>query len=428
MVHHFGIHLPSWIDWGPIAPNIFFLLSGYLITLSLMKMQAKPKTGQVANFHIRRLVRLLPALYVMLAIGWLTGLSEFREGWLWHISFLTNVQMTIQNDWVGYASHLWSLSIQEQFYLLWPLLLFLPTRWLLPALLTTIVGATAFRITCLSIGTTEFFRWFLLPGSLDAFAAGGLVAWISRTRKDGVIIPPNWRWVFLASLLAAWITARTIRKDYGTGQISLAFIDTLETLVFSGLLIEFLQYQNSRLSKAFSNKTLCFIGKISYGLYLWHMLVALAITPILNNIGWEAHTHPFLRAAALISASTLTAWLSWILIEQPSVELGNKLTTGNLGIPRKIKEMVSATKGAIHQITIQKTTPTSNILRPNMRPLLTGLAIMGLLLAFNSQTETNQEELSVKSTIEIYETPDIDIEEYQEAHFQEGRQELNPTI
>lgn len=345
MVHHFGVHLPSWIDWGPVAPNIFFLLSGYLITLSLMKMQNNPKAGQIFSFHIRRLVRLLPALYAMLAVGWLTGLSEFREGWTWHVTFLTNVQMTIQDDWSGLASHLWSLSIQEQFYLLWPLLLLLPVRWLLPTLLTALIVATAFRLSCLHVGTTEFFRWFLLPGSLDTFAAGGLVGWVARSRKDAQIIPPRWRWTFLVFLMGAWGLARAMRMEYGSGRLNLAFIDTLETLVFSGLLIELLQYQGSLLSRAFSNRLLCFLGRISYGLYLWHMLVFFTVAPLLDTWGWEAQSHPYLRSGVLIGGSIFIAWISWIVLERPFIEMGRQLTATEGGISQKLARMFKSIAG-----------------------------------------------------------------------------------
>lgn len=343
MVHHFGLHLPSWIDWGPVAPNIFFLLSGYLITHSLMKMQSDPQAGQLFNFHIRRLVRLLPALYAMLAVGWLTGLSEFRDGWTWHVTFLTNVQMTIQDDWSGMASHLWSLSTQEQFYILWPIILFIPARWLLPALLTALVGATAFRLSCLHLGTTDFFRWFLLPGSLDAFAAGGIVAWIARTRKGGVIVPPRWRWVFLGVLLGSWWLARTLRIEYGLNRLNVAFIDTLETLVFSGLLIELLQYQGSLLSRAFSNRPLCFLGRISYGLYLWHMLILFSIGPLLENWGWDAY--PYLRSGALIVSSIVIAWISWVLLEQPFIEIGRRLTATEGRIPQNLARVNKSLSG-----------------------------------------------------------------------------------
>jgi len=76
------------------------------------------------------LARLLPALYLMLLVGWFSRLPEFREGLFWHLAFLSNIYMAFTGEWAGHLSQMWSLSMQEQFYLLWPLIFFLPARWL----------------------------------------------------------------------------------------------------------------------------------------------------------------------------------------------------------------------------------------------------------------------------------------------------------
>lgn len=325
-IHHFGLHLPGWLDWGPVAPNIFFLLSGYLITRSLLKMQEKPAPGQLFRYHARRLTRLLPALYAMLAVGWLVGLEEFREGLLWHATFASNIQMVRQDDWSGYASHLWSLSNQEQFYLLWPLLLLLPVRWLVPALAAICFGALVFRLWCLHVGASEFFRWLMLPSSLDTFAAGGLIAWMQAARKGAPLLAPRWRWLVAAGAVGCWFLARHMRGGYGTHSLSLAFIDTFETVFFAWLLVEFLQHGRSLLARAFSFGPLCFVGRVSYGVYLWHMLVFLALAPLLDALGLTATAHLWLRCGVLVLASVATAWLSWILLEKPAIEWGRRLT------------------------------------------------------------------------------------------------------
>lgn len=322
--HHFGLHLPSWLDWGPVAPNIFFLLSGYLITRSLLKMRADPSPGQLFRYHARRLTRLLPALYAMLAVGCLVGLAEYREGVLWHAAFLSNIQMVVNDEWAGYASHLWSLSNQEQFYLLWPLILFLPARWLLHALLATFAGAAIFRLWCLHAGTSEIFRWLVLPSSLDTFAAGGLIAWIAATRKGAPLLSSRWRWPAAFAALACWFLARALRGGYGINNPGLAFIDTFETVFFAWLLIELMQNPGSLLARAFSFRPLCHVGRISYGIYLWHLLVFLAIAPWLDATGWASH--PWLRCGALTLASIAVAQFSWIVLEKPFIEWGRRLT------------------------------------------------------------------------------------------------------
>ncbi len=326
LFHHFGVHLPGWLDLGPVAPNIFFLISGYLITLSLLKMRQNRVPGQLFTYHAKRLTRLLPALYAMLAVGCLAGLPEYREGLLWHAAFASNFQMVVNNEWSGYASHLWSLSNQEQFYLLWPLLLLLPARWLLPALLGVLAVSVIFRLWCLHAGTSELFRWLMLPSSLDTFAAGGLIAWVSTAKKGAPVIPPSWRWAAAAMALGCWFIAREMRWGYGTNNPTLALVDTFETIFFAWLLLELLQYGRSGLARIFAFPPLCLVGRISYGLYLWHMLVFLAMAPSLDAVGWTSADHPYFRCSVLVAGSIAAASLSWIVLEKPSIAWGRRLT------------------------------------------------------------------------------------------------------
>lgn len=324
--HHFGLHLPGWLDWGPVAPNIFFLLSGFLITRSLMKMQEAPSRGQLFGYHARRLTRLLPALYIMLGAGWLIGLEEFRIGLPWHAAFASNLQMIAHDEWSGYASHLWSLSVQEQFYLLWPLILLLPSRWMPHILIGTFVGAAIFRLWCLHAGTSELFRWLMLPSSLDTFAAGGLIAWLSRGVNGTAIIPARCRIPAAIGAFACWFYARDLRGYYGSSNPSLAFIDTFETIFFAWLLVELLQTRQTILTRAFAFRPLCWVGRISYGIYLWHLLVFLAISPSLDALGFSATAHPWLRCAILTFITILIAWASWIALEKPFIDWGRRLS------------------------------------------------------------------------------------------------------
>ena len=134
----------------------------------------------------------------MIAVGWLAGLEEFRDNIAWHAGFLPNVHMAITGEWAGFLSHLWSLAMQEQFYMARPLIVLLPARCLLPTLLLAYAGTGVFRAWCLHTSASDLFRWFMLPGSLDAFAAGGLVA-----RKGVEIIPRKLRLPVAALAIAS---------------------------------------------------------------------------------------------------------------------------------------------------------------------------------------------------------------------------------
>ncbi len=318
--HHFGFHPPGWMDWGPVGPNLFFALSGYLITLSLWKLRDKAAAEAqgfgwlLAKFHARRMARLLPAIVVLLAIGWLWGLPEYRESWAWHLTFLTNMLMVWNNAWVGSLSHFWSLSLQEQFYLLWPMVLLVPRALFPYAMLIVALGAGAFRLGCIWTGVPEFARWFLLPSSLDAFAVGGLVAWMLRHGWGKIVNSPKWAGWFCIGAVAALVFSRYLRylPDTHPGT---AAVEWFECIFFCWLLLRLVGAPHSFAARALTLRPLIYVGKVSYGIYVFHALVSVALSGWLASMGLS-HL-PFVRAVVLSGVSIAVAAASWRWIERP---------------------------------------------------------------------------------------------------------------
>jgi len=320
--HHFDFHPPSWIDWGPVGPSVFFLLSGYLITLSLWKLQDK-HGGQlwnfsqvVARFHARRICRLLPVIGILLVIGSLCGIEGYRETWLWHATFLTNVYIVVNNEWIGSLSHLWSLSLQEQFYLVWPLILLVPRSLFPYAMLFVVIGAAAFRLGCILTGASEFARWFLLPGSLDTFATGGLAAWILQNRRAGAVTSRKWAGPLVCGAFASLAFSRYLRflPDTNPGT---AAVELFECIFFGWLLLCLVETPKSPASRALTFRPLIFVGKVSYGIFVFHTLVAVSMSHWLSAAGLNEVNHSFLRAAILAAISIAVAAASWHWMEQP---------------------------------------------------------------------------------------------------------------
>lgn len=331
MFHHFGVHPTGWWDWGPIAPSVFFLLSGYLITLSLARIHARwataggPHGWDMFHFHLRRLVRLMPAFYVLLLAGVLLGWREFREEFFWHASFMTNWQMALFDHWPDRLSHLWSLSLQEEFYLLWPLILFLPVRFLPWAFGIAFLSAAAFRAWCLHVGVSDMFRWFMLPGSLDNFAAGGLVAWAMTQNKIAFLLTPCGKWIFSFLAIGGWLLSRQLRDLYGTGDLALAFVESLESFFFAWLLFMLLQARQTMIHRFFGLQPLVYLGRISYGLYLWHVMVFCLLAPVLAHYGLNATERPFVVGLILTAACVAVAALSWKWLEEPFIRWSKHL-------------------------------------------------------------------------------------------------------
>lgn len=148
---------------------------------------------------------------------------------------------------------------------LWPFVLLLPSRLLPGALLTLVVGAAVFRAGCLQAGTSDFFRWFMLPASLDAFSAGAPVAWLMKRHEDRSLIPRRWMGAAGLFTLVCWVIARKLRYLEGTRHMGLALVDILETVTLTFLLVVLLQNLSTPILRLFSAKPLVYVGRVSSG-------------------------------------------------------------------------------------------------------------------------------------------------------------------
>lgn len=323
VLHHFGVMMPGLFDWGPIGVRIFFLLSGYLITQSLWRLQRDAeKAGGgywagLLGFHGRRMARLTPVLYTMLVVGFVMGLPEFRHAIGWHAAFLSNFYALHVGTWPEASSHLWSLSVQEQFYLLWPFVILVTPRKFLPWLLLALfVEAFVFRAFIMGVHASDFYRWVMLPGVIDSFALGALVACF---RKSGRPLPFTQGWksaVIALAALGCYVLARYVRFGLISGPGS-AVIETLENLFFAWLLLRTAAGWRGVVGRLFENPVLVYIGKISYGLYIFHVLVHVSLGPWLDHHGLSLADHGLLRAAILFALSVGVASLSYHYVEMP---------------------------------------------------------------------------------------------------------------
>jgi peptidoglycan/LPS O-acetylase OafA/YrhL len=323
VLHHFEVRLPGLFDWGPIGVRIFFLLSGFLITHSLWRLQNDSREAGggywagLLGFHGRRLARLLPVLYIMLGVACLMALPEFRHAIGWHAAFLSNFYALHMGDWPDAASHLWSLSVQEQFYLLWPFVILITPRRALPWLLLGLfVGAFAFRAAIIGSHSSDFYRWVMLPGVIDSFALGALIA---CAKKSGRPLPLTRGWsgpVFMVLALGCYVAARFVRFAPNTGMWAAA-IESLENIFFAWLLLRTAAGWSGWMGWLFENRVLVYIGKISYGLYIFHVLIHVAIGPWLDHHGLGFADHAMLRAGLLFVLSVGVASVSYHYIEAP---------------------------------------------------------------------------------------------------------------
>jgi peptidoglycan/LPS O-acetylase OafA/YrhL len=302
---------------GRMGVRLFFVLSGYLITSILLR------DGLTLSFYVRRAARLWPAFYLALLIAWGLDLNGIRWSWKWHAAQLSNVFLARHGSWAiaWPIDHLWSLNVEEQFYLVWPILIALTPRRLIVALLW-LIGLTApiYR----SVVGNEFTN--LLPfASLDALAAGGLIAVASRRLIPHIRDPGDGNFKFTA---LGWIGAAAsplvVRACFGPASPWLSEVIEVGSLVsFCALVLKASEGFSGLTGKVLGSPLLIGLGKISYGVYLYHQFVKAAFF----HFGWPYHNGP-LTFLACGATTILVAWLSYHCLEHPLREAVSRGTFG----------------------------------------------------------------------------------------------------
>ncbi len=320
----------SWARGGLLGVEVFFVLSGYLITDLLAAEYHRRQGIGLRRFWMRRARRLLPALLVMLFVvmGWVTlfdraQLPSMRSDLLPAIFYYSNWWFIFEH--VSYFAkfgppsplgHLWSLAIEEQFYLVWPLLLLAGLKWirdrrtLISLTLVAAAGSAVEMAILFSPGAnptriydgTDTRAFALLIGAALALA-------LPRHRSFAQVSTGARRLMELAgvaSLVAIlamyWGTSEYDPFLYRGGMVLLS--------VLTALVIAVTIHPGARLGSWIGREPLRWIGERSYGIYLWHYPVIVLTTPL-------GSAPNLLRTTIQLSASIGLAALSWRYVEQP---------------------------------------------------------------------------------------------------------------
>jgi peptidoglycan/LPS O-acetylase OafA/YrhL len=317
------------LDWAGLGVRLFFVLSGFLITGILLECRnttdstARSPMFYVRQFYARRFLRIFPIYYLVILIALLVNLEPSREVWVWLVTYTTNIYITFHGDWVGNLGHFWTLAVEEQFYLIWPwLVLFLPRKWLIPALLFTIPLSAAYRLYAyihfpFDIGAMDFKAGTLTIACLDSLGIGALLAlfWHSNISKE-LLQKVLSRVVLPAGLIL--YTICLVLYQYGI-KPSVFFVvgDFAAALIFAWLISAAGRGFNGPVGKILEFPPLLYLGKITYGIYVYHNLTPLLIMPVFNYFGIPFQV-PGLLNFVLSGILTIgIASLSWHLLELP---------------------------------------------------------------------------------------------------------------
>lgn len=317
------LHLPTQSFWTGV--DLFFVLSGFLIGGIILDNHSKQSFLKV--FWIRRTCRIIPVLSLLLLLCWIIGLLVNRDQYSWlfdelmpwwtYVSFTQNIAMGVSGTLGGHFLDVtWSLAVEEQFYLVAPLLMLAVGRKLwLQALIPLISLALLLRIIFPGVHTymNTVFR-------MDALLLGVLVAALYRKPEVWKFLLNNRGVVLSVFVCFLTITGTQLLRGFGVFEYSWFAI------LYSLFLVVALLYQSSALTRILRAKLLCFWGSIAYGLYMYHQAVAGLLHGWLRNgeapsliDGYAA----FITALAFL-VSTAIAWGSFAYFESIFLKIGRR--------------------------------------------------------------------------------------------------------
>lgn len=306
--HATELYVPPLRPLGRIGVGIFFVLSGFLITSLLLEERAREGRLDLAAFYLRRARRLLPALVAVLVVVGGLGMATWSA--IAAVAFYYGNWFGAAGNSLGWLPHTWSLAIEEQFYLLWPL----------------VVGAVQSKRALLAVaiggsGASVLMRLLLWDGT---GARADDLGWWTHTAADPILLGCALAVAMHGSRVrhgAAWgagpqLVAAILMGALGGWAWRTVGMPTAVAVLTCGAIWCVVHTSEVR---CLSGGGLAALGRRSYGLYLWHV-------PVLSLCGAFGLT-PIAHVTTGVVLSFALAWVSWRWVEQPFLRL-NALSHG----------------------------------------------------------------------------------------------------
>jgi peptidoglycan/LPS O-acetylase OafA/YrhL len=299
-----ALKAPLWM-----GVDLFFVLSGFLITGILLDRKARGQS-YFGYFYARRARRILPPYLLLMVVSSLLFGFGWAKHWEWYAFFATNI-----GDALGQSGHdslnvLWSLAVEEQFYIVWPfVILLLPERALAWVAAALIVAVPVLRAVATPWFDSFWPIYYLTPFRMDLLAAGALLACAVR-RNPNALEPYKLLAVLgLAAALAvlAWLHLHFPRFRAANTPLSNAGLYSVSLVLCTSIVVIALQSKGI-VKRVLSNPVLVYIGTVSYTVYLIHLSVLYTL--------WPLHLNRYLTAALALAITMVYASVSWFGFER----------------------------------------------------------------------------------------------------------------
>lgn len=319
---------------GNLGVNFFFVISGFLITFLLIK--EKEQNGQINlfNFWMRRILRIWPLFYFCVFFGFIIfpfiktifgQTPNETANWIYYVSFTNNFDFIVKGlPDASILGVLWSVAIEEQFYLIWPILLFLlPQKRYWIAFTTVIIGSLLFRTIYIDNPAMLENHTLSCIGDL---ATGAMGAWLINEKTTFRCFIENLKRYQILLLYVVFILIFLFRKEMLMSITGIRIFERFFIAIVIMLIILEQCYAKNSLFKMKNFRTISNLGIITYGLYCLHFIGILITINLTRMLGINTHLWQVICIDMPLSLliSILIAKISYWIYEKPFLRLKNR--------------------------------------------------------------------------------------------------------
>ena len=307
-----------------IGVDIFFLLSGFLITYILIKEKERFGKINIFKFIVRRTLRIWPLYFLLIAVAPLlvSWLNANEPNYLVNALFVNNFHAIATQKWTYPFAHFWSICIEEHFYLIWPfIIMFIPNKHLMKVFATLILFSIGFRMYSVMTNDYPWFTLYLHTFSrMDILVLGAIGAWFYAKKPFKVNLSRYYRILLWVVLIAAFCLEPVVNWNS-------VFLAGFKKFFYMGIIaVLLLDYNfNDKFRHVLKpNSIFHYFGKISYGIYMYGNILLLIIMKKMM-FKWEID-NLYVYILFVTVLSLLVPAISYELIEKPILKLKNRFS------------------------------------------------------------------------------------------------------
>lgn len=308
--------------WGGfVGVDLFFVLSGFLITRLLADEHQRDRAISLKNFYIRRALRLLPAVFAMVGFVWLFAAladaprleDRLASRSLWALSYVANWRDVVTGTHGGPFAHLWSLSVEEQFYVVWPVVVVALLRWKGLDAVRRLAGGLSLVLAAITAvrywnGTDGFRLYFGTESHGAILLLAG--SWLGASPRRLASLAPELARIMLWAGLAGFLVFCFAEDRFNVVHLGFGYLPI--TAISLMAVVGAVHHPHLAI---LTWGPMQVIGRWSYGIYLWHIPMFGTTEALFPDVD------PMVR---IIGGTIVATWLSAVLIERPALRLKSR--------------------------------------------------------------------------------------------------------